>query len=272
MSRILAFIFAALLAVPALAAENPQWETWNDCRFAAEKFFDGDSFHIQHGSEAAILRLYFVDAPETDEGYGGRIGEQAAYFHTSNAAVLRAGAAAKEFTAKFLAKPFRVITCRRVAPGASRSDRYYAMVERDGLRLDAALIEAGLARATSEIAAYPDAAAGQRVFQQLRVLEQKAAQAKRGLWAHTSLASQAVSLGEALKRRLGKDAAPPGVTRRTNVNTATQAELEALPGIGPKTAQQFIHARPIKDLEALDALPGIGPRKLEALRDLVSFQ
>ena len=67
---------------------------------------------------------------------------------------------------------------------------------------------------------------------------------------------------------LSKDKGP----RRINVNTATAAELASLPGIGPKTAEQFIRARPIKDIAALDAIPGIGPKKLEALRDLVAFE
>ncbi len=253
-----------LLAAAQLLRAAGDWETWEGCRFEADKYFDGDSFHVQHGSESAIVRLYFADAPETDAGLGTRVVEQAAYFKTNNAAVLRAGGAAKELTGAFLAKPFRVITRRQVAPGASRSERIYAVVEQDGRRLDAALIEAGLARAGGAIADCPDAAAGQKTFQMLRAMEAKAASGQRGLWARTTVLE---SLKERL-RPLTKDKGP----RRINLNAASAAELESLPGVGPKMAQQFIRARPIKDVAALDAIPGIGPKKIEALRDLISFE
>ncbi len=255
-------------AQTSAAAEVRAWEVWDDCEFEKEKYFDGDSFHVKHGGDTAIIRLYFVDAPETDAGYGTRIAEQAAYFHTTNALILQHGAAAKEFTASFLAKPFRVITRRQVSPGASRGERFYAIVEQGGRRLDRALIEAGLARASSEIADYPDVSTGQLVFQQLRVLEQTAAQGKCGLWSRpTGAVGRAV---EVLKPFLPKGMGTKDA-RRINLNTATAAELAALPGIGAKMAEQIIHARPIKDLAGLDALPGFGPKKLEALRDLVSF-
>lgn len=60
-----------------------------------------------------------------------------------------------------------------------------------------------------------------------------------------------------------------------NVNTATQAELESLPGIGPKYAQEIIRYRaaaPFQRVEDLMNVKGIGPKRLEALRPLVSVQ
>lgn len=262
----LRLLFLALLIGPMARAAAPakSWETWDDCRLVADKYFDGDSFHIQHGSQTMIVRLYFVDAPETDAGLGGRIKEQAAYFRTNEAAVLRGGHAARDFTARFLSQPFRVITRRQAAPGASRDTRYYAVVEQGGRRLDAALVEAGLAAPTSEIADYPDGAGGQKTARELRALQAKAAQDKRGLWQRTVSVE---SLKDAVKQRLGM--AP--TVRLINLNTATADELASLPGIGPKTAAQIIGARPLKDLAALDALPGFGPKKMEALRELVSF-
>jgi competence protein ComEC len=41
----------------------------------------------------------------------------------------------------------------------------------------------------------------------------------------------------------GAEVMPTG--RRINVNTATQAELEALPGVGPVIARRIIEGRPI---------------------------
>ncbi len=63
---------------------------------------------------------------------------------------------------------------------------------------------------------------------------------------------------------------------RVNVNTATQAELELLPGIGPALAQRIIEHRRLRGafrrVEDLDAVKGIGPKMLERLRPLVSVK
>ncbi len=269
----LLLILAVLIGVlgPLHAAEPIRaWERWDHCTHLADRFFDGDSFQIKHGRKSQIIRLYGADTPETDTTYAQRLDEQAAYFGITPAAVERGAGAAKEFTAKFLSKPFRVITRRKVAPGASRSERIYAIVERDGLALDAALVQAGLARATTEAADYPDAAGGRKRFQELRALEQKAAHERQGLWANSQRLGRQPSLAERVAAKIFRPAASAGF-RKTNLNTASAGEIEGLPGIGPKTAEQIIRARPLKDLDALDALPGIGPKKIEALRELVSF-
>ena len=54
-----------------------------------------------------------------------------------------------------------------------------------------------------------------------------------------------------------------------NVNTATAAELEQLPGIGPARAADIIANRPYASVDDLDRVPGIGPATLEELRPLV---
>ncbi len=55
-----------------------------------------------------------------------------------------------------------------------------------------------------------------------------------------------------------------------NVNTATAAELEALPGIGPVKAQAIVDNRPYATVDEIDRVPGIGPATLERLRSLVT--
>jgi competence protein ComEA len=66
---------------------------------------------------------------------------------------------------------------------------------------------------------------------------------------------------------------PPG---KLNVNTADQAQLEELPGIGPSLAGRILEFRqangPFKNLGELDAVSGIGPAMLGNLREHVVFE
>ena len=68
----------------------------------------------------------------------------------------------------------------------------------------------------------------------------------------------------------------PGVTVApgpVDLNQASAAELDGLPGIGPATAAAIVEHReqngPFATVEDLEAVRGIGPAKLDALRDLV---
>jgi competence protein ComEA len=58
-----------------------------------------------------------------------------------------------------------------------------------------------------------------------------------------------------------------------NLNTATKAELEGLPGIGPALADQIMayrSSRPFQSVDELDNVPGIGVKRLDAVRALVT--
>ncbi len=69
----------------------------------------------------------------------------------------------------------------------------------------------------------------------------------------------------------GDATSPP--TGPVDLNRATAAELDALPGIGPATAQAIVDHReangPFASVDDLEAVRGIGPAKLEAIRPLV---
>ena len=64
----------------------------------------------------------------------------------------------------------------------------------------------------------------------------------------------------------------PRPAGRINVNTATAAELEALPGIGPIIAGRIIEGRPYRSVEELDRVKGIGKKRLEEIRPFVSTE
>jgi competence ComEA-like helix-hairpin-helix protein len=55
-----------------------------------------------------------------------------------------------------------------------------------------------------------------------------------------------------------------------NLNTATSAQLQQVPGIGPSTADKIVQMRksygPFKSVNDLLAIRGIGPKKLEKMR------
>jgi competence protein ComEA len=70
------------------------------------------------------------------------------------------------------------------------------------------------------------------------------------------------------------DSGPAGSGGPVDLNTATVAELDALPGIGPVLAQRIVDHRtevgPFGSVEDLDDVPGIGPTTAADLADLVT--
>jgi competence protein ComEA len=60
---------------------------------------------------------------------------------------------------------------------------------------------------------------------------------------------------------------------KININTADSAALEALPGIGPVTAQRIIDHRlangPFTQIEEIMDVSGIGPATFEKIKDLI---
>ncbi len=80
--------------------------------------------------------------------------------------------------------------------------------------------------------------------------------------------------GEGLKRGEGAGVAPAAsVTKKININTATEAELELLPGVGPALAARIIAHRTehgaFSSVDRLDDVKGIGAAKLARIRPLV---
>jgi competence protein ComEA len=69
---------------------------------------------------------------------------------------------------------------------------------------------------------------------------------------------------------------PGGPAGPVDLNRASAADLEALPGIGPATAKKIIDDRekngPFATVEDLMRVPGIGQKKLEALKEYVTVR
>lgn len=68
-------------------------------------------------------------------------------------------------------------------------------------------------------------------------------------------------------------ASPDASSSPVSLSTATAAELDELPGVGPATAANIVAFResngPFTTVEELDDVPGIGPATIERLRSLV---
>ena len=66
----------------------------------------------------------------------------------------------------------------------------------------------------------------------------------------------------------------PSPTNRLNINTATAAELEALPDIGPVTAARIVEYRtangPFNTIEEITDVRGIGPVTFDTIKDLIT--
>ena len=69
---------------------------------------------------------------------------------------------------------------------------------------------------------------------------------------------------------------PLAAQETISINTATQEELTALPGIGPTLAQRIVDERETNGIfhfpEDLLSVSGIGEKKLEAIRPMLSFE
>lgn len=83
-------------------------------------------------------------------------------------------------------------------------------------------------------------------------------------------------IGEAPPGVPGQASGAPALSGPVNINTATQAQLEALPHIGPALASRIIAYRtehgPFARIEDIQQVPGIGPSIFGEIKDLITVQ
>jgi len=283
----LRFVFVFFLTIASLAAEQPL-QSISGCTLVQAPWADGDSFpvHLPDGRTVTV-RLYGADCIEwhvNDETDARRLRAQRRYFgiggDDANASMAKAksfGDLAAKRTRELLGKPFTLHTAFSDARGGSASERFYGFITTaEGRDHAAVLVEEGLARAVGLVRRLPDGSDGEEYRNKLRDIELTAAVARKGIWASTDwkrlTSDRAVERAEnAELASFLKPAIPAG---GINLNTATQEEIEALPGIGKSLAERIIAARADRAFVGVDDLlriKGVTPKLINKIESNLRF-
>src|SRR5436190_19067057 len=293
-------------AVDLCAREGTKdWVVLKNCQLITNPANDGDSFHVSAGPNEYIFRLYFVDAPETDEMTPRRLVDQAKYFAITVRQAIEVGRAAKEFTRQKLSGSFTVFTHMSDAMGQSRLERFYAFVQTSEGDLSEQLVRNGLARNYGFKAVPPGLKNSRLEIEKLQQFEDEARQEKIGGWganagrlntrAQKPTVFSVFVSGNKARPRPAPLASPFGRLSPTpipaapatsssprgtetshskektplgkiDINTATEKELTTVPGIGHVMAARIIAARPFRSADDLKSVSGIGDNNYAKIR------
>lgn len=180
-------VFPARSALVEIPDKVKKWQPFKGCEFVARQYNDGDSFAVKVDNNEHVLRLAFVDAPESDVRFPDRNAEQAEHFGVAAAIIPEWGKAATAKTAELLAKPFTVTTRWAKALGSSGKPRYYAVITTaEGKDLGETLLSLGLARIKGLVMKPPTGESVEVYQTKLSRIEAEAKKEKRGLWGKST--------------------------------------------------------------------------------------
>lgn len=254
-------LILSILIVAAINAPAAELQRMGGVTLVATDFNDGDSFRVSHQGREQIIRLYYVDCPETratTQADAGRVREQTRYFGLTDAAQTRLyGEKAAAFTKEHLARPFTVYTAYADARGRSEDGRVYGfVVTADGQDLATLLVENGLARSYGVRRELPDGTPRDEATARLDDLEVVALLKRKGVWEKTD-PDRLVELRAAARLEeaelQGLIQSPPA--NAIDLNTATIEELKSINGVGDATAKKIIELRPFHRPADLDRIP-----------------
>ena len=81
--------------------------------------------------------------------------------------------------------------------------------------------------------------------------------------------------GQVAGANTGSSSSSSKITGKININTATAAQLDSLPGIGPVYAQRIVDYRvangPFTSPEQIQNIKGIGPKTYEKFKDMITI-
>jgi DNA uptake protein ComE-like DNA-binding protein len=288
----IALIAVALLCTTTVSLRardgSKDWITLDNCQLVPNKGNDGDSFHVRANDTEYLVRLYFVDAPETASIGPARLIEQAEYFGVSVPQVIEIGLDAKKFVDAKLSEPFTVVTRLAGGLGRSKVQRIYGFVRTKEGDLGEQLVANGLARIHGTTATAPGGSISADEREKLAELENEAKRQKVGGWGMTRQQSNGIGLQSGASPDAPRSisvtpsssslaaAMSPGEVRnrakektqlgKIDINTATEKELTTVPGIGHVMAARIIAARPFRSADDLKKVSGIGDKKYAQIR------
>ena len=168
------------------AAKAKKWEKLPACKYVEDKNNDGDSFRVKCGEKDFVLRLYFVDAPETNLREAERTRLQSEHFGVSLDETMKAGVQATAVAHDTMKGSFDVWTKWTKGGGRGKDGRYLGLVEADGKSLVEILVNGGRARVFGSRAVLPNGEKSKDYISRLAAMESEARKQRLGVWAHST--------------------------------------------------------------------------------------